>query len=263
MREPDARDAARVLFFALFPISGAFVLGMLHLPAAASILLQASFFLIPLHYGQFSGLGAFAGSGFAPLPLRRIAYVVLASLGTFWLLNGLTHLQDLAIRALGLQQQAEEQVRMIQQGIDETQKAGAAPLLVLYVIIPPLCEEAFFRGILFRGLMKRFGFGIGLAATTILFAWFHQMNVQRVLMVFLGCYFGTLVYLTGSLWAGVLAHAMNNLAVIVLTLIYKGKLPDFVAPWWMYALSAVVFALAMTMLALDRSPVRESPPVPE
>jgi hypothetical protein len=45
---------------------------------------------------------------------------------------------------------------------------------------------------------------------------------------------------------------VNNLAVIVLMWTYKGKLPEFVAPWWMYVLSAAVFGLAITMLVLDR-----------
>jgi len=73
----------------------------------------------------------------------------------------------------------------------------------------------------------------------------YTTMVLAFLMIFVGAYFGLLVYLTGSLWAGILAHAVNNLAVIVLMWIYKGKLPDFVAPWWMYVLSAVVFGLAI------------------
>jgi hypothetical protein len=124
--------------------------------------------------------------------------------------------------------------------------------MLLFIIIPPLCEEVFFRGILFRGLAKRFGIAVALVGTTVLFAAFHQMNVQKVLMLFVGAYFATLVYLTGTLWAGILAHAVNNLAVLTLMWIYKGRLPEFVAPWWMYLLSAIVFSLAMTCLAIDR-----------
>jgi membrane protease YdiL (CAAX protease family) len=256
MRQPDSRDAAWVLGLALIPIAGALLLGSTGLAAWANVVLQGSFFLIPLAYGRKAGLGAFAGNGFAPLPARRIAFVLLTSLGTFWLLNGLTHLQDLVIRALGLQEKAEAQVRMIQQGIEQAQRTGVGPTLALFVVIPPLCEEVFFRGILLRGLSRRFGTGFALAATTVLFSLFHPMDVQKVLMLFLGCYFGALTVLTGSLWASILAHAVNNLAVIVLMWLYKGKLPDFVAPWWMYVLSAVVFGLGMTMLALDRKTAR-------
>ncbi|MBI3857506.1 MAG: CPBP family intramembrane metalloprotease [Planctomycetes bacterium] len=254
MREPDAHDAARVLAVALVPIAGAIALQRVGAAQGAALLMQVAFLAVPLVYARAAGLGALAGNGYVRIPLRRVLYVLVASLGSFWLLNGLTHLQDLAARSMGLEERAQAQVEQIRKGIDAAQKAGVAPTLVLFVIIPPLCEETFFRGLLFRGVAKRFGTGAALAGTSILFAWFHPMDVQKVLMVFLGCYFGLLVCLTGSLWAGILAHALNNLTVIVMMWIYKGKLPDFVAPWWMYVLSAVVFALGLTLLALDRPP---------
>ena len=261
MREPDARDAARVLAITLLPIAAAMGLGMARRPDIGNAVLQGSFFLIPLVYSRWAGLGAFAGNGFAPLPPRRILFVLLASLGTFWLLNGLTHVQDLAIRLLGLKEKADAQVKMIQEGIEQAQESGVAITMAAFVVVPPFCEEIFFRGILYRGLRNRFGIGVALAGTTILFAAFHPMDVQKFLMLFVGAYFGLLVYLTGSLWAGILAHAVNNLAVIVLMWTYKGKLPEFVAPWWMYVLSAVIFGLALTMLVLDRrAAIGESPP---
>jgi len=226
--------------------------------------LQGSFFLIPLVYARRAGLGTFAGNGFAPLSLRRIVFVLLASLGTFWLLNGLTHLQDLAMRLLGLKEGADAQARLIKEGIEQAQESGIALTMATFVVVPPFCEEVFFRGILYRGLANRFGIAVGLGGTSLLFAAFHPLDVQKFLMIFVGAYFGLLVYLTGSLWAGILAHAVNNLAVIVLMWIYKGKLPDFVAPWWMYVLSGVVFGLAIAMLALERAAAREKfPPAPE
>jgi membrane protease YdiL (CAAX protease family) len=252
MREPDARDAARVLAITLVPIAGAMALGLARAPQLGNALLQGSFFLIPLLYARTAGLGAWAGNGFAPLPPRRIAYVLLASLGTFWLLNGLTHLQDLAMRLMGLKEGADAQAKLIKEGIEHARKSGLAPTMAAFVVIPPFCEEIFFRGILFRGLLKRFGPLVALGGTTLLFAAFHPMDVQKFLMIFVGAYFGTLVYLTGSLWAGIIAHAANNFAVITLMWIYEGQLPEFVGPWWMYVLSAIVFALAMTCLFLDR-----------
>ncbi|HLF94288.1 MAG TPA: CPBP family glutamic-type intramembrane protease, partial [Planctomycetota bacterium] len=75
---------------------------------------------------------------------------------------------------------------------------------------------------------------------------------QAPMMVLLGLYFGTLVWLTGSLWAGVIAHAANNFAVLVVTQKYGSAAAAFRAPWWMYVLSAVVFAGAMVLLAIDR-----------
>src|SRR5262249_14033020 len=152
----------------------------------------------------------------------------------------------------GFEKEAAKQEEHIRQGIERAEDQGALPALSLLVLIPPFCEETLFRGILFRGLIRRFGVGIALAGTSLLFAVLHQILVPSVLMIFLGCYFGMLVYLTGSLWASVLAHAVNNLAVLTLMWIYRGRLPEFVGPWWIYLLSALVFGLAMAGLALDR-----------
>lgn len=253
MREPDALDAARVLALALAAMAGAiFLIKVGAPPEAAGVFQQLAFLAAPLLYARWAGLRPFVSSGFVALPLRRLVFVLIASLGSFWLLNGLVHLQDQVIRKAGYKKEAEVQEEKIRRGIEEAQKQGAAPALALLVLIPPLCEETFFRGILFRGLAARFGAGVALASTALLFALLHQMLVQTVLMVFLGCYFGLLVYLTGSLWSSILAHGVNNAAVLALMWIYKGKLPEFTAPWWMYVLSGLVFALGMTMLVLDR-----------
>ena len=133
---------------------------------------------------------------------------------------------------------------------------------LLFSILPPICEETFFRGLLFRGVRSRFGPGVALAATSILFSAVHQTLVQKGMMLFLGCYFGLLVHLTGSLWASILAHAVNNFAVIVVTWKFGTALKDMPLPWWMLGLSAIVFSLATAALALDRRPRAGAGPDP-
>jgi len=90
----------------------------------------------------------------------------------------------------------------------------------------------------------------------MLFAALHQTLVQSVLMLCLGSYFAILVHLTRSLWASVIAHAVNNLAVLALMWAYGGQIPEFTAPWWMYAMSGLVFSLALALLALERPAAR-------
>jgi membrane protease YdiL (CAAX protease family) len=252
-REPDVLDAARVLALGVVALGGAMLLAIARVPAtAAGVLMQLSFVAVPLGYARWAGLRPFAANGFVPLPLRRLVLVLAASLGSLWLLNGLTHVQTRMIRKAGFEKKAQEEEESIREGIVHAQDQGAAPALALLVLIPPLCEETFFRGLLFRGLLARFGPAMALGATSVLFALLHRTVVQTGLMVFLGCYFGLLVWLTGSLWASLIAHGVNNLAVLTLMWIYKGRLPEFTGPWWMYALSGAVFALAMTLLVLDR-----------
>ncbi len=253
MREPDARDAARVLALALLAMGAAMLLTTLGVPSFfAGILQQGAFFALPLLYARRVGLRPFVSSGYVGISARQAALVLVASLGSLWLLYGLTQIQTEVIRAAGYEKQAQEEERQISRGIESARNQGALPALSLLVLIPPLCEETFFRGILFRGLASRFGLAIALGGTSLLFSAAHGTLVQKGLMVVLGCYFGVLVHLTGSLWASILAHAVNNLAVLTLTWIYGTELPEFRAPWWLYGFSALVFVLGLSALALER-----------
>jgi membrane protease YdiL (CAAX protease family) len=116
-----------------------------------------------------------------------------------------------------------------------------------------------FRGLLFRGIASRFGPLAALGATTILFSAVHSTLAQKGMMLFLGCYFGLLVHWTGSLWASVLAHAINNAAVIVTIWIFGTRLNEMPIPWPMVASSAVLFSLATTGLVLEKRAARAEP----
>lgn len=256
MRQPDARDAAWVLALALAAMLAVMLLLQAGLPRAlAGAVQQAAFLGLPLLYARKAGLHPFEANGFRRLGLRPAALVLAASLGSLWLMYGLSQVQTELIRAAGYQKVAEAEEAQLRRGLEAAKEQNPAPALVMLAVIPPLCEETFFRGILFRGLTARFGVGIALAGTSLLFSAAHMTLVQRGMMVVLGCYFGVLVYLTGSLWAGILAHAANNLAVVAMTWIFGAGLDDMAVPWWMIAFSAVVFGLAMTGLALERRAV--------
>ncbi len=92
-------------------------------------------------------------------------------------------------------------------------------LSVLFFIISVsagLCEEFFFRGMILDAYSSRFGSRAGICLSALLFGLFH-FNPQNLLgPVFLGLLFGYLVLLTGSLWAGVLAHMTNNGVAVLL-----------------------------------------------
>lgn len=255
MRQPDARDAAWVLALALAAMLAVMLAIEAGLPRAlAGALQQVAFFGAPLLYARRAGLNPLAASGYSRLPLRQVGLVLLASLGSLWLMYGLSKVQTEIIRVAGYQKVAEAEEAQLTRGLEAAKEQNPVPALVLLAVIPPLCEETFFRGILFRGLTARFGLGIALAGTSFLFSAAHMTLVQKGMMVVLGCYFGVLVHLTGSLWAGILAHAANNLAVVAMTWTFGARLNELTLPWWMTAFSAVVFGLAMTGLALERRP---------
>ncbi|HEX8435173.1 MAG TPA: type II CAAX endopeptidase family protein [Archangium sp.] len=86
----------------------------------------------------------------------------------------------------------------------------------------PVCEEFFFRGILFQGLKAPGGRSHhALVISAVVFSLFHLDPVGFLARMELGLLFGWLLLRTGSLWPGILAHAANNIVSTVLFFVAK------------------------------------------
>lgn len=136
-----------------------------------------------------------------------------------------------------------------------------AELNVFYVLLvvaltPAICEELMFRGYLQRQVERRLGIVWSIVLVGLIFGMFHLRPTQVLPLATLGMYLGFSVWVTGSLWAGVLIHLMNNgLAVIVSDYVSRNPDVDAVAleslavPWYLAFLSAAVVAgVAFLML---------------
>jgi len=85
------------------------------------------------------------------------------------------------------------------------------------VVMAPLTEEVFFRGLLLQGFLRRYTPGKAIWATTFLFALAHFNPAQLPATVALGAYLGWLTHRTRSLWPALLAHAANNFLALGIT----------------------------------------------
>ncbi len=84
-------------------------------------------------------------------------------------------------------------------------------LLVLgLVVLGPLGEEVLFRGLVLRGLWSDGSPIRAVAISALLFGLFHLEPVHAAGAAVLGLYLGWLRVITGSLWAPVAAHVLNN-----------------------------------------------------
>lgn len=258
MREPDAWDSVRVLAITLLlqAFGGALGERLGMPPLGRGALYQAVFLAVPLLYARVSGLNPLAANGFGWPGGLRLGLVLAASLGSLWLLKALSDLDLKILTDLGFH--AEREVRQLTRTVGKAREEGSVVAVSVLVLAPSLCEEVFFRGVFFRGLSRGLGAGWALGISTLLFAFWHEFWVQRVMMVFVGLYFGLVVWLAGSLWAGVAAHAANNLAVLAVTGFWGDRMGDLRAPAGMVVLSAAVCGLAVGLLVLERT--RESLP---
>ena len=89
-------------------------------------------------------------------------------------------------------------------------------LILVIAVLPALCEETLFRGLLFSGL-SRAGFGVALVSSSLLFGLAHG-SIYRLLPTFsLGLLLAYARHTTRSLLPGMVIHALNNaLAITVL-----------------------------------------------
>lgn len=101
----------------------------------------------------------------------------------------------------------------------EIEMHGAGEYLVLSLTLaalPAIAEESFFRGAIFYGQSGEKLFS-GAALSGFIFALYHCSLVQLIYQFFYGAILYILVKKSGSVFPAVIAHFLNNFAVITLT----------------------------------------------
>ncbi len=93
--------------------------------------------------------------------------------------------------------------------------AGAALLALLAVVLAPFFEELFFRGFLFRGLARAWGWPLGAVVSGAVFGAVHQQLTVFIPLFALGVALAWVYQRTGSIWTAITLHAVfNGLSVI-------------------------------------------------
>jgi len=206
----------QVLALAL-AVGGMYILGGGILPALLGeggiLLTQIVFLLLP----ALAFLRA-AGGGVSPLlpgarPSRRqLVGATLLIAGGMPLAWGLAWMQSLVlplpegyIEAMGRMMQVDSPGRL-------------AWLLLLVAITPAVCEEILFRGVVMKGL-RSLGAPAAIGISSVIFASFHlslESAFRFLPTLWLGALLGVGVWLSGSVWIGVLMHGLNNGSIVLL-----------------------------------------------
>jgi len=144
---------------------------------------------------------------------------------------------------------------------------GVASFFAL-VIVAPLSEEAFFRGFVINGYLKRYGVTKAIVLQALMFAVFH-LNPYQMLGAFgIGLVLGVLRWRTGSLWPCIWFHALAN-GIVFLCLALQLEIPGYSVyveggfqPWWFDLVGLICAAVGLTsLLAVLRSSTSDSSPV--
>lgn len=99
--------------------------------------------------------------------------------------------------------------------------SGEMLIQILVVgVSPAICEEILHRGVLLKAYENR-GHAKAVIITSLLFGVFHYDITNIVAPVFLGLLIGYYVVRTDSIFAGMLAHFLNNLISVLLQYYYS------------------------------------------
>jgi len=134
----------------------------------------------------------------------------------------------------------------------------AAPFWQIFIfvaLLPAICEETLFRGLILSGF-RRLGMWPALLASGFMFGLAHA-SIYRILpTLFLGVIFGFVVWRTGSIFAGVICYMLNNGLMVWIS--RSREAADFLGlkgakflPWEIIGAGALVLLLGLGLIALS------------
>jgi membrane protease YdiL (CAAX protease family) len=95
------------------------------------------------------------------------------------------------------------------------QQSKEAPLstyatLITSVLVAPFCEEVFFRGFVFPGLLRGMSLAWAIVLSALIFAVAHADPGSFAVLFFIGLALAFVRWRTDSIWPSILLHLLNN-----------------------------------------------------
>lgn len=119
---------------------------------------------------------------------------------------------------------------------------------IFYIaLLPAICEELIFRGIITNGL-KKFGMWTAVVLSAILFALMHQNLQQLVYQLVLGGIMAYIAIKTGSIIYTMILHFFNNFVILLMSYLQGDNISkiDYSNAWnVIYPILLVLAALAI------------------
>lgn len=163
-----------------------------------------------------------------PNPIKIIVYILI-SIVAFFVLYPIVNCADSLISKLGIK------LNTISYNLTT---ANYFISIISLVLLPAICEELLFRGLIFKGL-KPYGKTLSIMLTSVMFAIYHMSISQLVYPILFGCLLTAVMYKENNILYCILMHTVNNF--IALTFSYLNI--NLVFNHWTYILLAIILTL--------------------
>jgi membrane protease YdiL (CAAX protease family) len=134
-----------------------------------------------------------------------------------------------------------------QRMLDAVFAANAVPMTITVVLAAPLGEELFFRGFAMPALKKSWGIVAAVVVSGALFSLLHADPVGFLGLMEIGILLAALRWWSGSLWAAIIGHAVNN-GIAGGAFMLGWEDPDLPPPGWVIAVGAVLLVVGLVAL---------------
>ena len=118
-------------------------------------------------------------------------------------------------------------------------------LITPLTILPAICEELLFRGLIFKGF-KKHGKIFSITISALMFSIFHMAISQTVYPILIGLLFGVIMFYENNIYYCIVMHFINNF--LALTLSYL-KI-SLVFNHWTYIILAIILFIAFLCTTL-------------
>jgi membrane protease YdiL (CAAX protease family) len=137
--------------------------------------------------------------------------------------------------------------------------------LLVMAVLPAVCEEVFFRGVVLNNLLKRtVGIHLAVWISAILFSTVHFEVFGFLSRMLLGATLGYAFVYSKSLWLPIILHFLNNAALVFAyffaqkEIISENVLDDSAVPHWAAALSIIAGVFVLRLIFNRYSIVRSN-----
>ncbi len=193
-----------------------FYAGSIFAGAGEAGILASQWLLIAVPVALFIRIGRFdwrATLGVRAVPARAYLAATLVILGGIPIGWAIAWVQTLYLRL------PEELTAALQGILTADGPARIAWLLLVVAVTPAICEEVLFRGVLLRGLLRRYSDPFAIFVSSAIFGVFH-LSFETVIRLFPAMFLGALVGLvairTRSILPSMMMHFLNNGTAVLL-----------------------------------------------
>jgi sodium transport system permease protein len=242
--EPAIAAAIVTAAMATYLVIAMVVPRSLVLPAA-----QAALAAVPIAAIAYAQRGARLARPWRPLGLGRAQprfFIAAIAIGTTaWYLN---------MRLVAGLPLPDHQTRVLAELVSRPTLVGA---IALFAVMPAVCEEILFRGVLARSLGNSLPLGLAAGISAVVFSAYHLSLVQALPTLTLGLMLGLVAIRADSALPSIAAHACNNALAIAMS---RGALPTLAGALEAHPTLAVVGGVTATCaglaLVLRKAPAR-------